>query len=132
LLIALQLSGSSDAGGFRNAWEGEDFTFHLEAGDVLAPAPDALLCAVLPVIVAVLISFEEVAGVEPALAPSLGVGGVIIIIAKRHRRPPLGSDDQFPALADRDVLAVLIDDPQIEAGPRRPATTGAHRRIKAL
>src|SRR5581483_9033521 len=49
-----------------------DLRFELERRDVLPPPPDAVLDAIDEVVTAIGVVHEGVAGMEPAVAPSLG------------------------------------------------------------
>ena len=60
--------------------------------NVLTAPTDAVLDPVLEQIVAVCIDCETVAGMEPAVAPGAGSGGLVSVIAMVHGPGLVGND----------------------------------------
>ena len=63
---------------------GDDLGLHLEGGNVLAAAADRVLAPVHEVEEALLVLAEAVTGMEPAVAPGLGGGFRILVVAVVH------------------------------------------------
>ena len=98
--------------------------------NVLAAPADAVLDSVLEQIVAVCIDCETVAGMEPAVAPSAGSGGIVAVIAMVHGPGLIGADHQLTGCAGRHLDIVLVYQPQLHTGTR-PAAYMRLGRVRA-
>ena len=81
----------------------------------------ASLVAVDEEVVAVRFTAQEVAGVEPAVAPGAGGCLGIPVIAVTHRPGLIGPHDQLSCVPGRHFDVVLVDEPQLDSRPRLAA-----------
>src|SRR5690606_33423678 len=112
-------------GRFALIWMHEDRVLDLERRDVLAAAPKRVLQSVDVEVVAVGVPPEEVAGVEPAVAPRSRRGLCVVELTMTQRPRLIRADDQLARRAERHLDVVLVDKPELEAGPR-PAARARH------
>ena len=95
----------------------------LDGGDVLAAADDDVLEAVADLGVAVRVDHGRVAGVEPAVADRGGRGVRVVVVALHH--DVAAHDDLAESLAVvRDLVALLVHDPQLAGGDQLDALAG--------
>ena len=52
---------------------------------------------------------------EPAIAPGLGRGLWVLVVAAIHGKGPVGADQHFANRANRHLAVILIDKPHIDA-----------------
>ena len=87
---------------------------HLEAGDVLAPAPQVVRLAVDEVEVAVLVDPADVAGVVPPVAARLDGHLGPAPVALEHHVGPLGPDHDLAVGSRGEFVVVVVEDPDVE------------------
>src|ERR1700677_2822525 len=68
----------------------EDFHFHLVRGDILAATPHCVLSPIHEIVVALLVPAQQVAGVEPAVAPRRSRCFRILVVLGQHAPRTIG------------------------------------------